>query len=218
MLLIFGATSLNSCKSDPCEDVSCVNGTCNDDGACLCDNGYEGTLCDQKICNDENCEFGECVNGACECDQGFTGDDCRDEIPPKAIRIKQIIITDFAEDNDGAPWDQDTAAPKPDLTVEFYKEEGVELFKTLDNRAEAEKGNRYVFDVDINIGNIAVNHNIRLYDSDNNSSNDFMDQATFNMWKDVARGSRFASETPELTTESGNTKFVFAVEYEYAPE
>lgn len=35
--------------SDPCDDVNCGdNGTC-DDGTCLCETGYVGTLCDGKI-------------------------------------------------------------------------------------------------------------------------------------------------------------------------
>lgn len=37
-----------SCTNDPCEDVNCVNGTCNDEGTCDCNERYEGTLCDEE--------------------------------------------------------------------------------------------------------------------------------------------------------------------------
>ncbi len=44
-VFVFGLTSC----SDPCSDVECgAHGTC-DDGTCLCDEGYEGTLCDAKL-------------------------------------------------------------------------------------------------------------------------------------------------------------------------
>jgi hypothetical protein len=36
---------VSSCKKDPCDDISCLNGgTCND-GTCACAEGYEGTTC-----------------------------------------------------------------------------------------------------------------------------------------------------------------------------
>lgn len=35
-----------SCSSDPCEEVICVNGAC-DDGTCACDDGFIGPQCDQ---------------------------------------------------------------------------------------------------------------------------------------------------------------------------
>ena len=47
-LAIMAATSFTivSCNDDPCKDVKCGdNGTCFD-GACECNQGYEGTNCD----------------------------------------------------------------------------------------------------------------------------------------------------------------------------
>ncbi len=40
--LLFGATMITSC--DPCKDVDCVNGTCNE-GDCDCDEGWEAADC-----------------------------------------------------------------------------------------------------------------------------------------------------------------------------
>jgi hypothetical protein len=50
LLKIFAVLTLivvvvSSCKKDPCDDISCLNGgTCND-GTCACAEGYEGTTC-----------------------------------------------------------------------------------------------------------------------------------------------------------------------------
>jgi len=44
ILLGFGFTQC----SDPCDDVACVNGSC-DEGICNCSPGYEGELCDTEI-------------------------------------------------------------------------------------------------------------------------------------------------------------------------
>jgi hypothetical protein len=39
-----------SCNPDPCKDVVCNNGVCNDvTGACDCSAGYEGSACDVRI-------------------------------------------------------------------------------------------------------------------------------------------------------------------------
>lgn len=35
---------LSGCKQDPCEEVECLNGTC-DSGSCICEPGYEGEDC-----------------------------------------------------------------------------------------------------------------------------------------------------------------------------
>jgi hypothetical protein len=44
ILLSLGMTNC----SDPCKDVNCANGNC-DEGICNCVAGYEGTLCDTEI-------------------------------------------------------------------------------------------------------------------------------------------------------------------------
>ncbi|MGB0432274.1 MAG: calcium-binding EGF-like domain-containing protein [Bacteroidia bacterium] len=43
--LVFSIPLLNSCGSDPCETVECVNGDCNNEGKCDCDAGWTGPLC-----------------------------------------------------------------------------------------------------------------------------------------------------------------------------
>ena len=39
-----------ACSSDPCEEIVCVNGDCND-GSCACEEGWTGELCDQRDYN-----------------------------------------------------------------------------------------------------------------------------------------------------------------------
>lgn len=65
-LIIF----LNSCSSDPCEELQCVNGSCVD-GTCQCDEGFVGPLCDQLPCVN-----GVSENGSCDCEDGFYGKLC----------------------------------------------------------------------------------------------------------------------------------------------
>lgn len=48
-LLISGATFMSSCKKDPCDTTSCLNGaTCNE-GTCECTTGYEGENCGTEM-------------------------------------------------------------------------------------------------------------------------------------------------------------------------
>jgi len=45
-LILFFTFFIISCSSDPCEEITCVNGACND-GSCLCEDGYLGSSCDE---------------------------------------------------------------------------------------------------------------------------------------------------------------------------
>ena len=72
---------------DPCDPDPCVNGTCGDDGACTCEAGFEGDLCDMDI---DDCADSPCLNGgtcmdevdgfSCMCAMGYTGDTCESEV------------------------------------------------------------------------------------------------------------------------------------------
>ena len=75
-----------NCISDPCEDVECgEHGKCVK-GSCICDSGWKGKMCEEKIpvdpCEDVECgEHGKCVDGPCICDSGYTGNMCEEKIP-----------------------------------------------------------------------------------------------------------------------------------------
>lgn len=46
-LALLSAFSFTSCKEDKCKTVVCAySGTCNDDGSCSCQIGYEGDRCE----------------------------------------------------------------------------------------------------------------------------------------------------------------------------
>ena len=71
----------DDCAGDPCAST----GTCQDqvDGfICICDSGYDGTLCNNNIddCTPDPCVHGSCTDGVdsftCSCDAGYEGDSC----------------------------------------------------------------------------------------------------------------------------------------------
>ena len=51
LLLLFSLVTLfiPSCKTDLCEEVSCINGGSCEEGNCLCESGYEGDECGIEI-------------------------------------------------------------------------------------------------------------------------------------------------------------------------
>ncbi|MEQ2175031.1 hypothetical protein GOODEAATRI_013993 [Goodea atripinnis] len=48
-------------------------------GVCRCEEGWTGTVCDQKACHPLCSKNGVCKDGKCECDQGWTGEHCNIE-------------------------------------------------------------------------------------------------------------------------------------------
>jgi hypothetical protein len=66
-LMIAGMLTFNSCTSDPCKDVTCVNGTATADGDacdCVCEDGYEGANCD-VVSRDKFLAIGKLVTETC---------------------------------------------------------------------------------------------------------------------------------------------------------
>lgn len=66
---------------DPCRDVSCVNGTC-DQGTCVCETGWTGSNCETNLCSGINCNHGTCTEGICTCESNYTGTYCEEAIEP----------------------------------------------------------------------------------------------------------------------------------------
>lgn len=61
---------------DPCRDVTCINGTC-EDGECVCITGWTGESCEIDMCASVNCgDHGTCVAGICQCNSGWEGTYC----------------------------------------------------------------------------------------------------------------------------------------------
>ncbi|KAJ6247098.1 ras gtpase-activating protein [Anaeramoeba flamelloides] len=67
----------------------CEHGECQqDDGSCVCDTGYNGTLCDNYLCENTVCKNGgKCVEetGECECVGDWEGPDCGTEKEPESF-------------------------------------------------------------------------------------------------------------------------------------
>lgn len=87
-ILLIGFFTLFLSCSDPCDNVICVNGDCIE-GDCLCDEGWEGINCDQRIdpCLSIDCNNGTCDEGVCNCDEGYEGEFCDTEIRAKYLGI-----------------------------------------------------------------------------------------------------------------------------------
>jgi len=76
---------LSSC-SDPCDDVNCGPGVC-EDGTCLCPDGFSGINCEiEDLCFSVDCgDFGTCEDGLCNCERGYVGELCETAIRDKFI-------------------------------------------------------------------------------------------------------------------------------------
>lgn len=62
-------------QTEVCEVDCGGNGVCFG-GVCRCEEGWTGTVCDQKACHPLCSKNGVCKEGKCECDQGWTGEHC----------------------------------------------------------------------------------------------------------------------------------------------
>jgi syndecan 4 len=45
-------------------------------GDIICDPGWEGIACDNKLCESDCHGFGKCLNGTCLCNEGYIGGAC----------------------------------------------------------------------------------------------------------------------------------------------
>lgn len=86
----FLAFTLSSCEQDPCETVNCgQNGVCNDEGECVCFQGYLGENCEitpAEACNFVTCDAPRvCFEGNCLCPSGYMGANCDELIKTKLI-------------------------------------------------------------------------------------------------------------------------------------
>uniref|UniRef100_H3CII2 Teneurin transmembrane protein 3 n=1 Tax=Tetraodon nigroviridis TaxID=99883 RepID=H3CII2_TETNG len=73
--------------TEQCEVDCGSHGICYS-GVCRCEEGWTGTLCEQKACHPLCSKNGVCKEGKCECDQGWTGEHCNIAHSPD-IRVKE---------------------------------------------------------------------------------------------------------------------------------
>lgn len=72
-MMIFWVALLTGC--DPCSDIDCINGNCND-GTCECYDGYYGTLCDQSVNDNEDDDDDDDNQSECEYIQYSGNENC----------------------------------------------------------------------------------------------------------------------------------------------
>jgi hypothetical protein len=88
MIMAFGLMiTAQSCK-DPCKDVECNFGTC-DEGTCLCEDGYEGTNCDVELRNKFLATYR--VSGTDTDGDSYT--DIPVKIEAASANVKAVLIT-----------------------------------------------------------------------------------------------------------------------------
>lgn len=166
--------------------------------------GFESCFVDD--CVDVSCSNGDCVNGACDCDEGYEGPSCSDERTPDAIRISQITILSFSNYDNGASWDIGNG---PDVFPTIRDQDGNDLFTASVFYENAESGNAYTFDCNVNITEVAERHSFVVYDYDSVDPNDYMGGVETNIWQS-AKGSGFPST---ISTSFGDYSFDLTVSY-----
>jgi hypothetical protein len=87
-------------EGDDCSKKTCPAG-CGEhgkcaEGACVCEAGWKGKMCDIKMCkkglNGLECSGkGECIFGKCVCKQGFIGEACAAEPKKKLVMTSQEL-------------------------------------------------------------------------------------------------------------------------------
>ena len=63
-------------KKEKCSKECNFHGKCIENGTCLCDLGFSGADCSNKICPNKCSHQGKCNNNICECNSNYEGIDC----------------------------------------------------------------------------------------------------------------------------------------------
>lgn len=183
---IFILILINSCKKDPCDGKTCLNGGVCVDGGCQCPPGTSGSNCEIKDpCYNIKClNGGSCANGACNCATGYSGSDCSKQVTPTKIRITKIDVTKFpATTPNGGGWDISDA---PDLLPVFLKGTTI-LWTSPEYYQNAKQGTVYSFTpvTPIEILNPKDEYIIQLWDYDSLDPNDYIEGLRFTPYYDT---------------------------------
>lgn len=149
MIVLLGSVTFLSCNSEEAEPENkivdpCENVTCLNDGYCY--------------------------NGNCICPEGYTGEDCSEEVEPTSIKIDKISIYRFPETDNGSSWDLTSGA---DIYIKVNRE-GNELYKSS-YWENAEQSFVYnAFPTDLSFTAMYDEYIFYVYDDDGSLAPDFM--------------------------------------------
>lgn len=164
ILLIF-----NTCKKDPCKEITCLNDGVCVDGKCDCTEGYYGSKCeDYNACHNVTCHnWGICVDGQCDCLPAWSGPDCSQQVTPSHIMLTELVLYEFPALNNGNTWDDPSEENgNPDILMVIRS--GNDYAYTTEIIENATPGSVYLFlkDIDLPLWNQNDNHTIQLWDID----------------------------------------------------
>ena len=75
-----------------CSIRKVINGVVSLDGLVICNSGWHGISCEQKLCPDFCNSVGLCINGKCFCSDGFMGEKCEIRTCPNSCSFNGICL------------------------------------------------------------------------------------------------------------------------------
>lgn len=170
-----------------------------------CDKTENNTLFNDP-CDGVNCYNGYCSDGTCVCDEGYTGENCNQEITPSQMTINKIELTSFPLHNNGYDWD--TWSSYADIYFVLMKNNQV-IF-TMPNYIEEASNSSYVLYTGSIVLDSPLNEYVlTLYDYDSSGDDDFMGGVRF---VPFTKGYGFPAQL-NLAPSNGNVHFKIDVDY-----
>ena len=170
---------------------------------------------DDDPCDNVTClNGGTCEDGNCDCLEGYTGNECGEQVTPTSIRITQVTLNDFPAQNDGDDWDGFLCGGgNPDILISLDDGNGEFFFST--NYDDVVPGTTLTFTQGFptTTNNPENMHIIRLYDDDTGgcSPDDFMGGLQFSIYE----SDNGFPETIDVVNTSVQIEATLHIEYLY---
>jgi|TARA_R110000744_G_scaffold367373_6_gene476825 hypothetical protein len=150
---------LFSCKKEDMDSQSSGGGTSQN--------------CDNVVCLND----GYCILGDCICPDGWSGDNCGQEVTPSSMRWYTLKVLSHPATDNGAGWDLTSTA---DIYIEVSLNGSV-IYSSPTYYPNALPGNTYTFTPDnyIYIANPTATYIVRLYDLDDIGLDDYIGGYSF---------------------------------------
>ncbi|GAA0743121.1 hypothetical protein [Gaetbulibacter jejuensis] len=135
----------------------------------------------------ENCETIVCLNGGtfmdceCNCLEGYTGNNCSDQVTPSKVIINKAIVRVFPNTDNGEFWDAaipDAEAALPDVYITFQDSDLNVIYDspTFYENAISGEGTFFEFTLTPSLELITYENPflVNIWDYDTTSEDDFM--------------------------------------------